>query len=529
MYNQLKSIGKQLLAVAKQDWRRLKRIWKALPIRTQLIVRIAFYPVILISLLYLTVSILGFFKIATVSAWLGTFGDFVGGITNPIFSFLAFLGLLWTIKQQRDELGISREELRLTREELAKSADAQELHAQTAIEQQKLIQLQQFESTFFSLLANHEVALGKATEDVQSAVNLVRNSDLSDNCRHFNFHEFQGLVSYFIVLYQILKFVDESTLSSYEEKKKYTSLLRAYLPSDILILLTFNCYVDYKGISELYNNFKHYKLLVERYSMLEHLSWSFVNNKNMTSSPILLNSYDLNGCAFGLNVKYAYTALERNLISHMLNFISNVKSIVDIDANIREIKSDKTKLDSLLYSTESRLNDYNRVVELLRVIESRDISVFYDNNIQWRYLLNFESTIKNNFPDIEIPHILNYDEHRGVASVEQINEKLLASVDYMLDKLVYIKRKMEGLHLEAEKENLKEKIELCDKDIEDLVSTRMEESIKQVDIMANSFFAQCRESSILSHAMDLYLQEQKQNNYPAIRTPNEHMMIDIHL
>ncbi|MBL4265715.1 putative phage abortive infection protein, partial [Vibrio fluvialis] len=253
MYNRLKSIGKQLLAVAKQDWRRLKRIWKALPIRNQLIVRIAFYPVILISLLYLTISILGFFKIGEVSAWLGTFGDFVGGITNPIFSFLAFLGLLWTIKQQRDELGISREELRLTREELAKSADAQELHAQTAIEQQKLIQLQQFEATFFSLLANHEVALGKAIEDVKSAVNLVKDNDLSDECWHFNFHEYQGLVSYFIVLYQILKFVDESTLSSHEEKKKYTSLLRAYLPSEILILLTFNCYVNYKGVSETYN------------------------------------------------------------------------------------------------------------------------------------------------------------------------------------------------------------------------------------------------------------------------------------
>ncbi|MDD5273291.1 MAG: hypothetical protein PHU14_11280 [Methylovulum sp.] len=61
----------------------------------------------------------------------GTFGDYVGGILNPIFSFLALMALLWTINLQIKQLEISeqglndsREELELTRIELTKTAAA---------------------------------------------------------------------------------------------------------------------------------------------------------------------------------------------------------------------------------------------------------------------------------------------------------------------------------------------------------------------------------------------------------------------
>lgn len=65
----------------------------------------------------------------------GTFGDFLGGILNPLLSLLALIALLLTIVLQSDELRLSREELSLTREELKKSADAQE-KAQRALTQQ---------------------------------------------------------------------------------------------------------------------------------------------------------------------------------------------------------------------------------------------------------------------------------------------------------------------------------------------------------------------------------------------------------
>lgn len=75
----------------------------------------------------------------------GTFGDFFGGVTNPILTFFAFVGLLITITIQRVELKESRAEL-------AKSASALE-------EQSKLAKQQSSIAPFYKLVDNHMAAL----------------------------------------------------------------------------------------------------------------------------------------------------------------------------------------------------------------------------------------------------------------------------------------------------------------------------------------------------------------------------------
>ena len=55
----------------------------------------------------------------------GQFGDMFGGI-NAFFSGLAFLGVVYAILLQREELGLQRRELELTRNELERTAKAQE-------------------------------------------------------------------------------------------------------------------------------------------------------------------------------------------------------------------------------------------------------------------------------------------------------------------------------------------------------------------------------------------------------------------
>lgn len=55
----------------------------------------------------------------------GQFGDMFGGL-NAFFSGLAFLGVIYAIFLQREELGLQRKELELTREELKRTAQAQE-------------------------------------------------------------------------------------------------------------------------------------------------------------------------------------------------------------------------------------------------------------------------------------------------------------------------------------------------------------------------------------------------------------------
>jgi len=78
----------------------------------------------------------------------GTFGDYVGGLLNPILSFFALLALLITIVFQSRELKLSREELELTREELKRSSDALEKQSET-------LKIQNFENTFFHMIDLH--------------------------------------------------------------------------------------------------------------------------------------------------------------------------------------------------------------------------------------------------------------------------------------------------------------------------------------------------------------------------------------
>ena len=96
----------------------------------------------------------------------GTFGDFFGGILNPIFGFGSFIALLVTIVYQAKELKLSRNELELSREELSKSANA--LAAQN-----KAIELQSFEQTFFSWLSTYRELLNSVSDTNNSRQSLL--------------------------------------------------------------------------------------------------------------------------------------------------------------------------------------------------------------------------------------------------------------------------------------------------------------------------------------------------------------------
>jgi hypothetical protein len=57
------------------------------------------------------------------SADWGAFGDFLAGVLGPLFSFLAFLALLFSLRLQSEELELTRKELRRSRKEAEASND----------------------------------------------------------------------------------------------------------------------------------------------------------------------------------------------------------------------------------------------------------------------------------------------------------------------------------------------------------------------------------------------------------------------
>jgi hypothetical protein len=54
----------------------------------------------------------------------GAFGDFLGGVLNPILGFATVALLIWSLKMQRDELALTRQELKETKQETALSRQA---------------------------------------------------------------------------------------------------------------------------------------------------------------------------------------------------------------------------------------------------------------------------------------------------------------------------------------------------------------------------------------------------------------------
>lgn len=253
--------------------------------------------------------ILGIFLIDISSIYFGNaafgqFGDFFGGVANPILTFLTFMGLIMTIIIQKKELALTRREMR----------DSSDALRQQVINQDK----QRFEGTFFSLLAEHNRILNNITYypenySEKSMVAIARSALIggfylsreNDESIHEKKEKllisYEPINQYFRVLYQILKFVASNCPSSTvkyscsrsllketnssKEEKMYTSIVRSFLSEDIYYLLLINCFCESED-----DKFFKYKLLVERYAFFEHFDPYRKDVIRMVSK--LLESYD---------------------------------------------------------------------------------------------------------------------------------------------------------------------------------------------------------------------------------------------
>ncbi|UXZ94582.1 hypothetical protein K3169_19720 [Pseudomonas phytophila] len=216
------------------------------------------------------------------SADWGTFGDFIGGFLNPLLSFFGLIALLLTIVLQGKEL-------ELTRKELKRSADSQE-KAQVLLDAQIKTQVkQQFESTYFSLLSQHN----KMLEDIQE-VNELKKAPLihhveravykkwlqADNFSTIDLEDFSRCTTYFRILHQVMKFnfVNNHQNSAQDfvdflngepmtsDEMGYAEILKAHLNGPILKWIAFYGIADDKHPTYL-----NFSWLVRRYNLLENI------------------------------------------------------------------------------------------------------------------------------------------------------------------------------------------------------------------------------------------------------------------
>lgn len=401
----------------------------------------------------LILVVLGYAAIATnqvslsegLATW-GTFGDFFGGILNPIFALFAFYWLTYSVRLQIKELKETREELskaaqaqeesakhqeeiaRLEAENVKTQIDILELNKDTlksqqdaAIAQQQQIALQNFESLFFQLLkaktditndirflrpakGHQEAELFVGKEAIKYGMDGFKKSQTSiaweEYYRH-NLLDYMG--SYFRICFQIVKLIDNTedidrhteTKPYSKKRKEFFDIFRATLTQYELEAFFFNCLGKYGK-----DNFKS---LVEKYGIFEHIL--FENNvyDNKAINKISRFAYHYKRIAFEDSDAYKEYFNELNRIKFGLNEkefkkiclnLNNVKFVLNLNSG-----SVAASINSLIYWKMDELIFTENNIEIIK-----DKSILYYKTIE--EIQDYEGCIKEYKNAIE--HINNY-------------------------------------------------------------------------------------------------------------------------
>lgn len=354
--------------------------------------------------IFLIIGVIGLFiynfysyPLAENSEKWGQFGDYIGGTLNPILAFLSFSALLFTIyiqvkqlnfadeqlKRTLDELNLSRTELTLTRDELKRSADAQS-GSKAVMEQQLLTQtMQQFDSIFFAMLKDLNGLLAELEtksvggesllHNIHSEVINERINSIDEQKEKLLFE--RKLCRYFILLYQLLKIVDQTVdQNTYIKgdknsiKKTYSNIVRASISEQAMQLLMVNVLND---------GFESYKKLVENFSFFEHTSFYKNDRYNLflINIGLLLKEEAFGESQYFKKIKNSNLYTDYVCKTRSLNYGKLYWSIftqLDRDGKLKKIE----KLNSLKSHYYIELNEKANDANILVNLRSNNISPF---------------------------------------------------------------------------------------------------------------------------------------------------------
>jgi uncharacterized membrane protein len=198
----------------------------------------------------------------------GTFGDFLGGVLNPVLTFLSFMALLFTIILQQREIHGAKEDAKVLQDQ--RRADR--------LSSERM----QFENTFFQMVSIHNTIVNSIDVDRGPSKNQLHGRECFKHFRdemqtfydadatadelkkslaahdHLWKSYQNDLAHYYRYLYNIIRFINESDVN----KTRYIRILRAQL-SDFELLVLF-----YNGLFPLAAKFKEY---VEFFTLFDNL------------------------------------------------------------------------------------------------------------------------------------------------------------------------------------------------------------------------------------------------------------------
>ena len=202
-------------------------------------------------------------KVSERSGKLADLGDFLGGLLNPLLTFISVILLISTLKLTRDSVDISKRELMLSRQAMAESAVALKNQAQS-------LEIQNFNSLFFSLLSYLEArtdslkiefsngvdkltqAKGKEcfvdlVEEIKHDFGLAASGDIdffdindvafNDTFADFRAKNHVDIDNYMLTIRTILRAVDRGEL--HIKKDEYIGILKSQLSTEEFIMIMY--------------------------------------------------------------------------------------------------------------------------------------------------------------------------------------------------------------------------------------------------------------------------------------------------
>lgn len=343
------------------------------------------------SLLYLNKKCVDLEKFAQI-------GDFIGGFVGTIFSFVGLIILIDTLRSQLNDSKVNRE----------------------------LVQIQQFENTFYELLNLHNRNIekiefydllgnlhkGKFFFDTKKeelynifspSFSLSKNKKIAVNNYELIYNMNEEIFStYFKTLYQLYKLIDKEEIPE-KFKIKYSKILRAQLSNSELFFIRYNAMSEIGDESIYYLNKYNYLKHLSNFELLEFKKWW-----------IKLDKFEKNGLAHILkDMKYLLKNIidDRNTDSLEKVFkLSKYKIIIT--------SKEKYELEIKILTNNS-LNPYGKFlidgldkftikeIEILFKYVVREYLIYSNfNQFNVRRQLDIKSSINSNEITITIEQLL---------------------------------------------------------------------------------------------------------------------------
>ena len=305
----------------------------------------------------------------------------IGDTLSGVFTSLAFICAIFAVALQRKELSLQRKELKQTRDELRGQKEQFEI-------QNKTLKRQQFENTFFNMLARQEHITSSITYMSVYHGRQAFDYILYDLKRHLikygnTLTEIQTtyklvclniLGYYFCHLYRIMKFVNENKFLTSEEKSNYIDILRAGLSTNEILLLFYN------GLA-----FDKTKEFIEEYKLLDPLIFEFLPIKKHI---MLYNIKSYGNNEYLINLYNAFPIIKK-ILAEKLSSIDAKVYISDFGTELScdlyfglYLKDKKIDIDQtiLVLDKEFKENLNSIKVNIFNIIEPKEDSVEFKYN-----------------------------------------------------------------------------------------------------------------------------------------------------